>query len=192
MALFPVKGVEKIEFAPVSSDGTMPTSGWVSVTDIEEGSVSFNIPEPSLTKINVEDKDGIWAIVAEETDGASVTGKSLNLDPKNADLLFNGKTASTATNKFEASAVAGSNVTLAVRVTTRPRNGFKMVFGIIKGNVTARIENPLTKAGAEFLAIGFTAEALSATDASGTPVSPWYYEKVSATPVDPGQDEGPE
>jgi hypothetical protein len=177
--MFPVKGVESIEFAPVSADGTLPTTGWVKFTDIEEGSVSFNIPEPALTKVRVEDKPGTWAIVGEEGDGASVTGKSLNLDPKIADLLFKGIAASTATTKFEAPVDPTVNVQLAVRVTSRPRLGFKMVFVILNGAVVARIENPLTKTGADFLALGFTAEATSVTDADGDIVSPWYYEKVA-------------
>lgn len=177
--MFQVKGVESIEFAPVSADGSAPSTGWVKVTDIEDGSVSFNIPEATITRIQVEDKPGTWAIVAEEGDGASVTGKSLNMEPKTADLLFKGRTTSTATTRFDAP-IDGSNVVnLAVRVTSRPQNGFKMVFVIINGSITARVENPLTKNGTDFLALGFTAEATSAVDATGKSVSPWYYEKVA-------------
>lgn len=177
--MFPVKGVESIEFAPVSADGTLPAAGWVKFTDIEDGSVTFNVPEATLTKVRVEDKDGVWAIVGEEGDGASITGKSLNLDPKIADLLFKGDAASAATTKFEAPINSANVVNLAVRVTSRPRLGFKMVFVILNGSIVARIENPLTKTGADFLSLGFTAEATAVSDADGDPVSPWYYEKVA-------------
>ncbi len=177
--MFPVKGVESIEFAPVSADGTLPAAGWVKFTDIEEGSVSFTIPEATLTKVRVEDKDGVWAIVGEEGDGASVTGKSLNMDPKIADLLFKGDATSTATTKFEAPINSANVVQLAVRITSKPRMGFKMVFVILNGSVVARIENALTKTGADFLSLGFTAEATAVSDADGDAVSPWYYEKVA-------------
>jgi len=177
--MFPVKGVESIEFAPVSADGTLPAAGWVKFTDIEDGSVSFNVPEATLTKVRVEDKDGVWAIVGEEGDGASITGKSLNMDPKIADLLFKGIANSSATTKFEAPINSANVVNLAVRVTSRPRLGHKMVFVILNGSIVARIENPLTKTGADFLSLGFTAEATALSDADGDPVSPWYYEKVA-------------
>lgn len=179
MAEFRVKGVESIELAVPSEDGTVPTTGWVKIVDIEEGSVSFNIPEATLTKIRVEDKSGVWAVIGEEGDGASVTAKSLDLDPKKADLLFKGDAASAATTKFEAP-IDGSNVVqLAVRVTSKPQKGFKMVFVILDGAVTARLENALTKTGTDFLALGFTAEATSVSDEDGEAVSPWYYEKVA-------------
>lgn len=177
--MFPVKGVESIEFAKVSADGALPTTGWVKFTDIEEGSVSFNIPEATLTKVRVEDKAGVWAIVGEEGDGASVTGKSLNMDPKIADLLFKGDVASTSTTKFEAPINSANVVNLAVRVTSQPRLGFKMVFVILNGAIVARIENPLAKGGADFLSIGFTAEATALVDDEGAPLAPWYYEKVA-------------
>lgn len=177
--MFPVKGVESIEFAPVSADGTLPTTGWVKFTDIEMGSVSINIPEKTLTKVKVEDKSGIWAVIGEEGDGASVTGKSLSLDPKIADLLFKGDAASTATTKFEAPIDQTAEVNLAVRLTSKPRLGFKMVFVILNGAVIARMENALTKDGADFLALGFTAEAQAVVDATGDAVAPWYYEKVA-------------
>lgn len=177
--MFPVKGVESIEFAPVSADGTLPTTGWVKFTDIEMGSVSITIPEKTLTKVKVEDKSGIWAVIGEEGDGASLTGKSLSLDPKIADLLFKGNAASSATNKFEAPIDATAEVNLAVRLTSKPRLGFKMVFVILNGAVIARMENALTKDGADFLALGFTAEAQAVSDADGDAVAPWYYEKVA-------------
>lgn len=177
--MFPVKGVESLEFAKVSADGTVPTAGWVKFTDIEMGSVSINIPEKTLQKIKVEDKAGIWAVIGEEGDGASITGKSLNLDPKIADLIFKGDVASTSTNKFEAPVDDTAEVNLAVRLTSKPRLGFKMVMVILNGAVVGRMENALTKDGADFLALGFTAEAQAVTDDQGVAVAPWYYEKVA-------------
>ncbi len=177
MAEFRVKGVESIEFAPVSADGSMPTTGYVKIVDIEDGSVSFNIPEPNLTKIFVEDKSGVWDIVGEEGDGASVTGKSLDLDPKKADLLFKGLTASTATDTFEAPINSANVVNLALRVTSQPRRGFKLVFNIPNASVVARIENAMTKSGSDFMALGFTAEATAVVDGTGNQLPPWSYKK---------------
>ncbi|WON94761.1 hypothetical protein [Sphingobacterium sp. UGAL515B_05] len=179
MAQFIVKGVESIEFAPVSADGTLPDTGWVKGENIEMGSATLNIPEKTLTKVKVEDKAGIFAIVGEEGDGASVTAKFLNLDPKMADLVLKGDAASTATTKFEAPIDGAAQVNLAVRVTSKPWNGFKMVFVILNGSVIGRIENAMTKEGDAFVALGFTAEAQAVTNATGVAVSPWYYEKVA-------------
>ncbi len=178
--MFPVKGIESIEFAPVGANGTLPTTGWVKVTDIEMGSVSINIPEANRTKVKVEDKPGVWAVIAEEGDGATVVLKSLNLEPTAADLLFKGLTTSTSTNKFEAPIDGATNVQLAFRLTTKPRMGNKMVFVILNGAVTANLQNTITKDGADFLAIGATVEATAVSDAEGAAVAPWYYEK---TPV---------
>jgi len=119
----------------------------------------------------------VWDIVGEEGDGASVTGKSLDLDPKKADLLFKGLTASTATDEFTAPINSANVVYLAVRVTSQPRKGFKLVFNIPNAAVVARIENPLAKRGSDFLAIGFTAEATSVSDATGAQLPPWSYKK---------------
>lgn len=177
--MFPVKGVESIEFAKVSADGTLPTTGWVKITDIEMGSVSINVPEKVLTKIKVEDKPGTWAVVGEEGDGASITGKSLNMEPKSADLIFKGDVASTSTTKFEAPIDQTAEVNLAVRLTSKPRLGYKFVMVILNGSIIGRIENTLTKDGADFLALGFTAEALGVVDATGDALAPWYFEKVA-------------
>ncbi|MGJ1196289.1 hypothetical protein ACR777_10460 [Sphingobacterium spiritivorum] len=179
MAQFVVKGVESIEFAPVSADGTLPATGWVKGENIEMGSATMNIPEKTMTKVKVEDKAGIFAIIGEEGDGASVTAKFLNLDPKMADLIFKGNATSTATTKFEAAIDSTTAVNLAVRVTSKPWDGFKMVFVILNGSVIGRIENALTKDGDAFLALGFTAEAQAVSDADGSAKSPWYYDKVA-------------
>lgn len=179
--MIPVKGVASIEFAQIAANGETPATGWEKFTDIEMGSVSFNIPEPTMTRVQVEDKPGIWALIPEESEGASVTGKSLNMEPAIADLLFKGITGSTSTDRFDAPTDSAITVNLAVRITTKPYLNQQIVFVIPNAIVVARLENPLTKAGADFLAIGFTAEAITPSDAEGNPVSPWYFEKVPTT-----------
>jgi len=181
--MIPVKGVESIEFAQIVPFGAVPTTGWQKFTDIEMGSVAFNIPEPTLTRVQVEDKPGTWAIIPEEGEGASVTGKSLNIDPVIGDLLFKGITGSTSTTRFDAPTANDIVVNLAVRITTKPYMGKKLVFVIPTASVIARLENPLTKAGADFLSFGFTAEALTVSDADGNNVSPWYFEVTNVTPT---------
>lgn len=181
MAEFAIKGVESIEFAPLGVNGALPVSGWVKIVNIEDGSVSFNIPEPTKTKVRVEDKPGIFAVINEEGDGATVTGKSLDFDPKKADLLFKGNAASSATTTFEAPIDQTIQVNLAFRLTTKGWDGSKMVFTMPKAAVSARFENAVTKSGATFLALGFTAEALTPVDGTGAALSPYKYEKVSIT-----------
>lgn len=179
MAEFAVKGVESIELAPLGVAGALPTTGWVKIVNIEDGSVSFNIPEVTKTKVRVEDKPGIWDIIPEEGDGATVTAKSLDFDPKKADLLFKGDAASSSTTEFAAPIDSTISVELAVRVTTKSHNGFKMVFTMPKASITARIENALTKTGSTFLALGFTAEALTPVDGSGNALAPFKYVKTA-------------
>lgn len=179
MATFPVKGVESIELGPLGVAGALPSTGWVKIVDIEDGSVSFAIPEANKTKVRVEDKPGVWAVINEETDGATVTAKSLDFDPKKADLLFKGDVASAATTDFSAPIDQTINVTLAVRITTKAYNGFKMVFTMPKAAITARFENALTKTGGTFLALGFTAEALTPSDAEGVALAPYKYVKTA-------------
>ena len=180
MAEFTVKGVESIELAEVGVGGALPSTGWVKIVNIEDGSVSFNIPEPTKTKVKVEDKPGIFAIINEEGDGATVTAKSLDFDPKKADLLFKGDADSEATTEFTAPVDSAIQVTLAVRITSKAYNGFKMVFTMPKASITARIENALTKTGGTFLALGFTAEAMTPVDATGNVLPAYKYVK---TPV---------
>lgn len=180
MAEFAVKGVESIELAPVGANGALPSTGWVKIVNIEDGSVSFNIPEPTRTKVRVEDKPGVWAVINEEGDGATVTAKSLDLDPAKADLLFKGDAESSATTEFTAPVDQTIQVELAVRITSKAYNGFKMVFSMPRAAITARIENALTKTGDAFLALGFTAEAMTPVDGSGNALSAWKYVK---TPV---------
>lgn len=179
MAEFSVKGVESIELAPLGVAGALPATGWVKIVDIEDGSVSFNIPEVTKTKVKVEDKPGNRFVINEEGDGATVTAKSLDFDPAKADLLFKGDAASDATTDFEAAVDATISVELAVRVTTKAFGGFKMVFTMPKASITARVENALTKTGGTFLALGFTAEALTPVDASGVALAPFKYVKTA-------------
>lgn len=179
MAEFPVKGVESIELAELGVNGALPSTGWVKIVDIEDGSVSFNIPEQTKTKVRVEDKPGVWAIINEEGDGASLTAKSLDFDPAKADLLFKGDADSSATTEFSAPIDQTINVQLAVRITTKAYQGFKMVFTMPKAAITARIENALTKTGATFLALGFTAEAMTPVDGTGVALPAYKYTKTA-------------
>src|SRR5690606_25398618 len=179
MATFPVKGVESIELGPLGVAGALPSTGWVKIVDIEDGSVSFAIPEANKTKVRVEDKPGVWAVINEEGDGATVTAKSLDFDPKKADLLFKGDADSASTTEFAAAVDQTINVQLAVRITTKAYGGFKMVFTMPKAAITARIENALTKTGGTFLALGFTAEALTPVDGSGNSLPAFKYTKTA-------------
>ncbi len=175
---FLVKGVESIELAPVGANGALPTTGWVKFEDIEDGSVSFNLPEKTRNKLYVEDKKGAIAVFFEEGEDVSVSAKGLDLDPKNTNILAKGDFSSTG-NRFEAPIDQDADVNLAVRITSKPQRGFKMVFVILYGSIVYRIENALTKSSTEALALGFTAEALAVTDKDGKQIPHWYYEKVA-------------
>ncbi|QEL01575.1 hypothetical protein FKG96_12410 [Olivibacter sp. LS-1] len=175
-----VTGIESMEFALMAANGAMPTTGWVKVDDIEMGSVNLNIPPLEKVRVRVEDKAGVRWVLPGETDPPTVVGNSLNLKVDNANLLFKGE-ITTGETEFKASASDEAIYYLAFRLTSKPFEGQKFVFEAPALAMSAGFTNPLTKTG--FLALNFSGDVTTPSDASGNAVSPWGYKFVAANPA---------
>lgn len=173
-----VTGVESVEFAPMSANGVMPTTGWVKIQDIEDNSVSLNIPPIETIEIRVEDKNGVRWVLEGDTPPAVFAGNSLDLAIDKANLLFKGEITEDAT---EFTAPLGGIVYLAMRLTSKPFQGKKFQWSAPAGAIAAGFTNNVTRQG--MLAMSFSGSATTPVDAAGEAVSPWGYKFIDALPA---------
>lgn len=171
-----VTGVESLEFAPMGANGVIPTTGWVKIKDIEDGGITLNIPELATIDVRVEDVTGIRFVLPGDEEPASIAGASLDLSIDNSNLLFNGNVT---TDADEYSALDRKIHYLAVRLTSKPFQGKKMVWVASAAAISAGFKNNLGRAG--FLALSFTGKTTTPLNAAGDQVSPWGYKLVDAT-----------
>lgn len=174
-----VTGIESIEFAPIGANGKMPTTGWVKVVDIEEDSVSFNVPPLTTVKVRVEDKGGVRFVLPGDTDGAAFAVKSLDIAGEKA-VLFMGGDWDPVTQEYNYPASPGV-LYLAVRFTSTPFQGKKFQLSIPVAAGSGGIANNLSKKG--FVALSYTGEATTPADATGKALSPWGYKFIDVPAV---------
>lgn len=174
-----VTGVESVEFAPMGANGAMPTTGWVKIVDIEDGSVTFTVPPLATTKFRVEDKGGVRFVLPGDTDGATFAIKSLDMDGAKAALLTGGSWDATS-QEYDYPANP-EIVYLAIRFTSAPFEGKKFQLSIPAAAGSAGVANNLTKKG--FVALSYSGEATTPSDASGVAVSPWGYKFINVVPA---------
>lgn len=169
-------GVSSIEFAPVTADGSIPTTGWTRIINIQEGSVTFNVPEPSVNNIFVEDVDGaIDVLPTNDQEPAEIGFSTVELEGDKVVELIGGTYAG---GQYDAPAVSEIKH-LAVRVTCRPHRGLQFQFVIRNGAVVSNIAATPTKG--ELIALGFIVRATTPFDGSGNPVSPWSIIELPVT-----------
>ncbi|SMG32378.1 hypothetical protein [Sphingobacterium psychroaquaticum] len=171
-----VTGVESLEFAPIGVNGAIPTTGWVKLRDIEDGGITLNIPELATIDVRVEDVDGIRFVLKGDEEPAAISGASLDISISNANLLFNGVAGATG---VEFSAKNRQIHNLAIRLTSKPFEGKKMVWVAPSAAISAGFKNNVARAG--FLALSFTGKTTTPLDGTGSPVSPWGYKFVDVT-----------
>src|SRR5690606_17807088 len=120
----PVKGVESIEIFPISADGSMPTTGGTKFIDVQDESVTFNIPPVEKIKVRVEDVDGVRYVLPGETDGATFAANSIDIAGPIAAMLTGGTWTPGAVGKEEfgsfAAPVNQDIAHLAIKFTSRP------------------------------------------------------------------------
>lgn len=175
-----VTGVKSVELALMGLNGAMPTTGWVKIEDIEDDSVSFTVPPLEKLKFRVEDKGGVRFVLPGETDGAAFAFKSLDLAGAKAKLLLGGDWDET---KQEYNYPANPDILyLAVRLTSKVFQGKAFQLSIPAAAGNAGVANNFTKKG--FVALSYSGEATTPSNALGESVSPWGYKfiDVPATP----------
>lgn len=180
----PIKGVESIEIFPISADGKMPTSGGMKIQDIQDESVNINIPNLETIKEYVEDKDGVRYVFAGRTEGITVASNSIDVNGEIAAKLTGGTWTPGATGKEEfgefAAPAKQDIVYLAIKITSKPFMGKKMVFNVVNMAVSFGTPGPLTGKG--MFAIGFTGESQTPVNAAGIAQSPWGWKIEEVLP----------
>lgn len=167
----PVKGVEKIEIATPLATGLMPTTGYTTIVDIQDGSVTFDVPALETQEYTVEDVDGARYVLGTNQAGAAFTCNSVDINGAVVAQLAGG-TWTSATNTY-AAPVQSNIVNLAIRFTSRPFDGKKFVLSIPKAAIAFNFSGAFTKD--DLVAIGFTGTAQVPTNESGVSQSPWGF-----------------
>lgn len=173
-------GVESVEFAPVDPNGALPTTGWTKVSNIENGSVTFSVPETAVTEVTVEDVDGAIDVLPNtEQEAVTLTFASVELEESMVKEFIGGE-FDIPTQTFNAPAVADIKH-LALRVTSRSHRGKKFQFFIRNGAVVSNVAANFTKG--QLIALAFTVRSTIPVDGSGNPVSPWGWKIIDTTPT---------
>lgn len=174
-----VTGVESVELAPIGLNGAMPTTGWVKIVDIEDDSVTFNVPPLEKIKIRVEDKGGVRYVLPGDTDGATFAFKSIDVSGDKAALLLDGDWDNA---KQEYNYPANPDIVhLAVRFTSKPFQGKKFQLSIPVAAGTAGVSNNFSRKG--FVALSYSGEATTPANAAGEAMSPWGFKFIDVVPA---------
>lgn len=169
-----VTGVEKIEIAPIATGediGTMPSTGWVTFQDIQEGSVTFTVPEVQVTNIRVEDKSGVRHVLPGETDPPEFSAASIWIDGAIVEMLFGGTW--TSGTKTYAAPTTDVITQLAIRFTSKAYGGEKFVLEIPVASIVPGFDGSFTRDN--MLAVSFTGRATTPVDSNGDALSPWGF-----------------
>lgn len=172
-----VTGVESVELAPIGLNGALPTTGWVKINDIEDGSVSFTVPPLERIRIRVEDKAGVRHVLPGDTDGATFAMNSIEIAGDKAALILGGAW-DTATKTYSHPAFP-KIIQLALRFTSQAYGGEKFQLSIPVAAGNGGFANNIGRAG--FLALSYEGEAITPVDAAGVALSPWGFKFITAT-----------
>lgn len=172
-------GVSTLEFAPITADGSLPSTGWVKVVNITDGSVTITVPEVQTNDIRVEDVAGIVDVLPGDTDPVTLEAASIDIDGQKIAMLLGG-TWEAGTNTYNAPA-HDEIKHLAVRLTSRPHMGKQFQFFIKDAAIISNISANVTRS--EMISFGFTARSTTPFDEDGNPVSPWGFSILDVTPT---------
>lgn len=142
-----VNGIKKIEIAPIGTGaetGMMPATGYVSIVDIQIGSVSFNIPEVTTTDIRTEDSPGVRWSLDGEGDPPNFNFGTHDLSLETIQLIFGGEIAAGPPAVYSAPAEKVS-VQKAVRVTTKDFYGYETVLEFPVTNLVSSLDATFTR-----------------------------------------------
>jgi hypothetical protein len=170
----PITGVEKIEIAPIGENGAMPTTGWVEVEDIADGSVSFTVPPVQRTNIRVENVSGVRYVLPGDTEPPVFSAASLDIAGDLAEQISDG-TWDPATKRFDAPKTDSIKY-VAIRITSKSFQDQKMRLGIPMAAVSMGFAENLTRTG--FLQMTIEGAATTPLDADSNPVSPWHFQII--------------
>ena len=170
-----VTGVESVELAPIGLNGAMPTTGWIKINDVEDGSVSFTVPPLEKIRVRVEDKGGVRFVLPGDTDGATFAVRSLEIAGDKLALIWGGAW-NAATESYDHPAFPDI-IHLAVRFTSKVFQGKKFQLSIPVAAGSGGFANAIGRAG--FLAISYEGEATTPVNASGVAQSPWGFKFIT-------------
>lgn len=172
-------GIQDVEYAPVSADGLLPTTGWKKLGVIADDAVTLTIPAVATTDIRAQNVPGVYVQLPGDTDPVElgVTGAEI---AGSVWAELSGGTWTEATKTF-AAPVQDTLKNFAWRITTKPLDGKQMQFYIAKG---VTIFNPtFTFVRNDIVKATFTARSLTPTNASGAAQSPWGFKVIDEVPA---------
>lgn len=169
-----VYGIESIEFAPISADGSLPSAGWERISPIADDAVTLTIPPVATTDIRAADIPGVYEVLPGDTEPATVEASTLDISGELAEKLFGG-TYNAATKTYDAP--AGDIIKdYAIRMTSKPLNGVKMRFWLRKAAVLSNITVSLVRT--DLARLGFNGRSKTPINAQGVAQSPWGFQQI--------------
>lgn len=169
-----MNGVEKLEIG-MSSNGVIDQTSWITSENIEDGSVSISSNADTKTNIIPEDKDVAILVLYTPGDPDVFNFGLYEISPENLQLYFNVVYVA-ATSKILVLAKK-KYATLAVRVTTRPQNGYKQRVTYTNCSCVPSFKNNLTKNG--LLAIEIAGSILPYIDPASGENALWFIELLN-------------
>lgn len=174
-----INGVESIEIAPIGTGaetGLMPATGYVDIVDIQVGAVSFNIPEATTTDIRTEDSPGVRWTLPGDADPPNFNFGTHDLSLEQLVLIFGGSIDAGPPEVYSAPTDTVL-VQKAVRMTSKPLDGFQAVFEFPLCTLITSFDATFTRDTVS--AITVAARVNSPLNQGGTAVPAWYVSYVA-------------
>lgn len=168
-----VYGVEKIEIAPIGTaaeTGLMPATGYTDIVDIQIGSVSFNIPEPTTNDIRVEDAEGVRWVLKGDSDPPTFNFGTHDLSLEQLVEIFGGTIDAGPPEKYSAPVNQGL-IQKAIRFTSKAIDGQKSVYEFPVCTLISSFDATFTKDSVA--AIVIAARVTSPLNQANEPVPAW-------------------
>lgn len=151
-----INGIELLEVAVLLADGTIDSTSWTRIENIEEGSVSLATTAETKTNITPEDKSLPELILYTPGDPDVYNFAMLEISPANLQRFWN-VLYDITTSKVTVLAKKKYAI-LAFRLTSRAENGQKAIMTFNRTQSVATYKNNIAKNG--LLAIAVAASIL--------------------------------
>lgn len=169
-------GVESVEIGDCGADGAMGTS-LAAIKAIAKDTVIFEIAEPDITEIEIENTDEPDILDIEKSGIKSLSFETRDLSLDNFVTYFGGSTTTGPPEVYDAP-VRTTKILQSVKLTSRYVDGNRIVISIPKAFVYASLSGEAQNS--ETGRIVVTARVMTPFDATDTALAPFtvQYESV--------------
>lgn len=169
MSKFRMFGVEKVEIGDCGADGIMGTS-LSEIDGLVKDSVIFEIPEPDITEIEIENADEPDILDINKAGVKSVSLETRNLSLANFAKFLGGEVVTDVSDEYQAP-VSTTKILQSVKLTGKYVDGNRIVISIPKAFVYGTLGGEMQRS--ETGRLGVNCRVMTPYDGSGDALPPY-------------------